>query len=55
MHGAELMPKAKYHASTDAGGQTPSSNFVIKAPGTRGACDLAEGTKSQRPRNLDGL
>ena len=40
------MPEAKYHASTDAGGQTPSSNFVITAPGTRGAVIFPTGPKA---------
>ena len=41
-----MIPEAKYHASTDAGGQTPSSNFVIKAPGRRGAVILPNGPKA---------
>ena len=41
-----MIPEAKYHASTDDGGQTPSSNFVITAPGTRGAVILPTGPKA---------
>ena len=41
-----MIPEAKYHASTDAGGQIPSSNFVITAPGRRGPVILPNGPRA---------